>query len=121
MKKNLSSISDQMDALTSRQKEQEDLLKELREQHQKTVNEQFAKLKQDLKDELKKEVNGVFASMWAELSYLLALVRDSYVHVIYDISTRLGFEKKDVDSLFATVSGIFSDLWQSTQNLFALS
>jgi hypothetical protein len=47
------------------------------------------------------------------------LVRDSYVHVTYDISNRLGFEKEDVDSLFDKSSSLLSSLWTTAQDLFA--
>jgi len=95
------------------------MLKKLRKQNEQKIETQFAKLKQDLKEELLKDAKGVFATMGAEMGYLFALVRDSYVHVTYDISNRLGFEKEDVDSLFDKSSSLLSSVWTTAQDLFA--
>ena len=78
-------------------RQQDKMLKKLRKQNEQKIETQFAKLKQDLKEELLKDAKGVFATMGAEMGYLFALVRDSYVHVTYDISNRLGFEKEYLD------------------------
>merc|ERR1719461_763606 len=118
-KNELSELSERLEKLELQQQQQDKMLKKLRKQNEQKIETQFAKLKQDLKDELLKDAKGVFATMGAEMGYLFALVRDSYVHVTYDISNRLGFEKEDVDSLFDKSSSLLSSVWKTAQDLFA--
>jgi ribosomal protein S15P/S13E len=119
VKKDLSEISERVEKLATLHEEQDKMLNKLLQQNEQKIETQFAKLKQDLKEELLKDAKGVFATMGAELGYLFALVRDSYVHVTYDIANRLGFEKEDVDSLFDKSSNLFAALWKTAQDLFA--
>jgi len=118
-KNELSELSERVEKLELQQQQQDKMLKKLRKQNEQKIETQFAKLKQDLKEELLKDAKGVFATMGAEMGYLFALVRDSYVHVTYDISSRLGFDKEDVDSLFDKSSSLLSSVWTTAQDLFA--
>eukprot|EP00493_Phyllostaurus_siculus_P026205 UN26550 len=60
VKKELSEISERVEKLATLQEEQDKMLKKLRQQNEQKIETQFAKLKQDLKEELLKDAKGVF-------------------------------------------------------------
>jgi hypothetical protein len=120
-KKQFGKINSRLDDLENLQKEQKKQLKKLHDQQQQTIDREFVKLKNDIKEELKRDAQGVFASMMTEIQYTLSLVRDSYTHVSYDIAVRLGFEKSDVDNVFGNISSFMSSLWTQAQNSFSFA
>lgn len=119
--KQFDTMNSRLDELENLQKEQRKKLKKLHDQQQQKIDSEFIKLKNDIKEELKRDAQGVFSSMMTEISYTLSLVRDSYTHVTYDIAVRLGFERSDVDNVFGKVSSFIAGLWTHSKNSFSFA